>query len=278
MRRISDALGVVFAVAGAHLKTMRRYPGFLLADMVLPVLVTLAPLLVGQALAGPQGLHNFTENTGALDPRAYMLIGSSQLIIVSGALWNLGAWMRRELQTGTLEALYLSPAPRSWILAGVCLYGLCRDLLVFVTALTVGGAVLGIDLLDLRMVVAAALVAGGSISLYGLSLAYAGLVLRLKDVSAVTQLAQYATGLLIGAFFPIHVLPRLLQWAALAFPPTWVTQDVRAIMLDTSWMLEAWYSDLAVLLVFTLTLPVLGLLVFQRADVSMRQRDGVGGY
>jgi ABC-2 type transport system permease protein len=272
------ALGVVLAVARAHLTTMRRYPGYLAVDAVLPVIVTLAPLLIGQALAGPDGARHFTANTGALDPRAYMLLGASQLIIVSGALWNLGAWMRRELQTGTLEALYLCPAPRSWILAGVCLYGLCRDLLVFLFAITVGGLVLGIDLLDLRLAVAVVFVALGSLSLYGMSLAYAGLVLRLKDVSALTQLAQYAVGLLLGAFFPIHVLPTLLQWLAHAFPPMWITQGVRAILLDVGWHLGAWYRDLAVVAAFSLVTPVLGLLAFRRADSQMRRRGGVGGY
>jgi len=272
------ALGVIFAVARAHLTTMRRYPGYLAVDAVLPVIVTLAPLLIGQALAGPGALRNFTANTGALDPRAYMLLGASQLIIVSGALWNLGAWMRRELQTGTLEALYLCPAPRWWILAGVCLYGLCRDLLVFLLAIAIGGLVLGIDLLDARLAFAILLVASGSLSLYGLSLAYAALVLRLKDVTALTQLAQYAVGLLLGAFFPIHVLPTALQWLARAFPPMWITQGMRAIMLDVGWQLGAWYRDLAVVAAFSLATPVLGFLAFRRAESEMRRRGGVGGY
>jgi len=278
MSRVRAARGVIVAVAGAHLKTMRRYPGYLVIDAVLPVIVTLAPLLIGQAFAGPNAFRNFTANTGALDPRAYMLIGSSQLIIVSGSLWNLGAWMRRELQTGTLEALYLCPAPRWWILAGVCLYSMCRDLVIFVLAIVFGGLVLGLDLLSLRLVAAVLLVAFGSLPLYGLSLAYAGLVLRLKDVAAITQLAQYALGLLLGAFFPIHVLPAVLQWLARAFPPMWVTQGVRAVMLDVGWQLDAWYRDLGVLAMFALIMPVLGLLAFRRAESEMRRRGGVGGY
>jgi len=276
--RTRAALGVIVAVAGAHLQTMRRYPGYLAIDAVLPLIVTLGPLLIGQAFAGPGGFRNFAANTGALDPRAYMLIGSSQLVLVSGSLWNLGAWMRRELQTGTLEALYLCPAPRWWILAGVCLYGACRDLLIFVCSIAFGGLVLGLDLLDLRLAAAVLLVALGSLSLYGLGLAYAGLMLRLKDVAAVTQLAQYALGLLLGAFFPIRVLPAVLQWLARAFPPMWVTQGVRAVMLDTGWQLGAWYRDVAVLAMFALVMPALGFLAFRRAESEMRRRGGVGGY
>lgn len=274
--RFRAGLQVVLAVAMARGRTLSRYPGALLLEAVMPLVIALVPLALGRAVAGSQASAAFAQNTGASSAAGFMLLGSTQFVILGGAIWNLGHWMRREAQGGTLEALYTCPAPRGLLLAGIALFGIMRDILVFLVVLLAGRLVFGIDWLGWQVVRALLLVVLGAVPLYGLSLVYAGFILRVKEAASVAQLVQWLLGMVIGIFTPIHMYPRALRWISLSFPTTWVTNGLRAVLLDARWYLDIWYRDVMVLGVFALTAPVVGAFIFRRAEKRLRASSGMG--
>ncbi|HTD81657.1 MAG TPA: hypothetical protein VK723_05865, partial [Thermoplasmata archaeon] len=115
------ALGVVWSVFRARIKIITRYKGAVLLESIIPIIFAGLPLLLGSAVAGSEqaAATNFFSYTGvscpSTDPaecatmfRLYMLMGSNTFMVVSLMLWLIGYWVRREQETGTLEALYLS--------------------------------------------------------------------------------------------------------------------------------------------------------------------------
>ena len=269
---------VVWGVAAVRLRMMSRYRGWFVLDIIIPTMIAAIPILLGQALAGPNAAENFQVNTGTANYVAYLLIGSNVFMMVSGALWNFGFWLRREQQTGTLEALYLAPASKGLILTGVALYGALRNLANFSVAFTVGCLVFGVNPFQGDILLALVFLLLGLIPLYGISLLYGAIVLRLKEANAMIQLAQWLLSFLMGVFFPIAAFPRLMRAVAMLFPPTWMNNGVRAALLDVGWFFQTWYRDLAVVAVFCAAVPVLGYWVFLRTECRVKANQGVGQF
>jgi ABC-2 type transport system permease protein len=269
---------VVLDTALARLRLMSRYRGWFLLDIMIPTVITAIPILLGRAMAGPQAAENFQQNTGTDNYVAYLLIGSNVFMIVSGALWNFGFWLRREMQTGTLEALYLAPTSRWLILCGVALYGTVRSLFSFGVGFTVGCLIFRVNPFQGDIMLALVFLLLGIIPLYGVSLLYGAIVLRLKEANAMIQLAQWVVSFLMGIYFPIAIFPPLLRAVALLFPPTWMNNGVRAALLGIGWFFEAWYLDLAVLATFCVIGPLLGYWVFLGTERGVKRNQGVGQF
>jgi ABC-type polysaccharide/polyol phosphate export permease len=118
----------------------------------------------------------------------------------------------------------------------------------------------------------------GLVPLYGISMLYGAIVLRLREANAMIQLAQWSISFMMGIFFPIVFFPPLLRTAALLFPPTWMNNGVRAALLDVAWFFGTWYQDLAVLAAFCAVVPVLGYWVFLRTERRIKRNQGIGQF
>jgi len=257
---------------------MSRYRGWFLLDIMIPTMLAAIPILLGQAMAGPNAGENFRLNTGTDNYVAYLLIGSNVFMVVSGAMWNFGFWLRREQQTGTLEALYLAPTSKWLILSGVALYGALRSIVNFGMAFTLGCLLFRVNPFQGDILLALAFLLVGLIPLYGVSLLYGAVVLKLKEANAMIQLAQWTVSFLMGVFFPIAVFPPFLRAVALLFPPTWMNNGVRASLLGVGWFFQTWYRDLAVLFAFCAVAPVLGYWIFLRTERRIKVNEGVGQF
>ena len=269
-------LDVMLAVAMAQLKILSRYPGRIATDITFPIVFATTPILLGRSLTEVLGNQAFTTNTGTPNYVAYMLIGSNVFFIVISALWNIGLWMRQEQLTGTLEALYLTPVARFWLLAGVSMYGIVRNLLAFAISFVFGCLIFGANPLHGHILLAVGFLVLGIVPLYGISLMFGALVLRFKEADAMLRIAQWLVSLLMGVYFPVTVFPPFLRWVALAFPPTWMNNGVRAALLGVGWFFEAWYADLAVLGAFAVVVPVIGHAIFRRVEHSLQRHEGIG--
>jgi ABC-2 type transport system permease protein len=269
---------VVWSVAIARLRMMSRYRGWFLLDIIIPTMIAAIPILLGQAMAGPRAAENFRLNTGTDNYVAYLLIGSNVFMMVSGALWNFGFWLRREQQTGTLEVLYLAPSSRWLVLCGVALYGTLRSIVNFGLAFTLGCLLFRVNPFQGDILLALAFLLLGLVPLYGVSLLYGAVVLKLKEANALIQLAQWLVSFLMGIFFPITVFPPLLRVLALLFPPTWMNNGVRASLLGVGWFFQTWYRDLAVLAAFCVVAPLLGYWVFLQSERRIKTNEGMGQF
>ncbi len=275
LKMSAEAVKSVFL---CRLRIVSRYRGWFLFDMLIPTVIAAIPILLGRAISGENAAARFLENTGTANYVAYMVIGANVFMIVSNSLWIFGFWLRNEMQTGTLESLYLSPVTKLTLLAGIALYTAFRSLIAFGVAFTGGCLIFGVNPFQGDIILAVFFLAIGLIPIYGISFFYGALIIRFKEANSLINLAQWAVAAAMGIYYPVTILPRVLQYLCMLFPPTWVNQDIRASLLGLSYFFGEWYYDLAVLWAFCIVAPLLGYYVFLANEKRIKKNEGVGRF
>ncbi|HMD81105.1 MAG TPA: hypothetical protein VKE92_07345, partial [Anaerolineales bacterium] len=97
-----------------------RYPSWMIALFIWPLIFPMMYILTGRALSGPDGsgLEVFTQVTGATDFIGYIVIGTTVWMWQNIVLWDVGFSLRNEQMRGTLESNWLSPTWRFSYLLG----------------------------------------------------------------------------------------------------------------------------------------------------------------
>ncbi len=262
----------------ARLLIISRYPGQLFTDILIPIVMAAMPILLGRTVGGDDPGAVFAANTGTANYVAYMMIGSSVFSIVSLAFWHIAYWLRWEMETGTLEMLYLTPTERIWVAAGTAIYSIMRGLFSALLAYIVGSYILGVNPFQGELLLALVFILVGLIPLYSMTLLFGAVVLKLKEANALVGLMQWGVALLMGTYYPIAVLPPLARALALAFPPTWMTNGVRSAILGIGYFFGEWYGDLAILWLFVIIAPLIGYQIFSRVEANVRRNEGVGTF
>ncbi len=271
-------LEVVRTVFLARVRIISRYKGAILMEAFLPIVFAAMPVLLGTAVAGSNAGAVFFDRVGTTNFKLYMLIGASTFTVVSLMLWLIGYWVRREQETGTLESLYLAPARRIWVLAGVTSYAFVRAMIAFVIAIALGSVVFQVNPFEQGIGLALVFLAIGFLPLWGLAFMFGALIMKIKEADSVIQVLQWILAFLMGVFYPITMLPPLMKTFAGLFPPTVMTDGVRASILNIAYFYGSPYASLAVLFAMALVVPLLGYEVFEVTERRLKKREGVGLY
>jgi ABC-2 type transport system permease protein len=208
----------------------------------------------------------------------YLLIGSTAYILVTRAFWDIAYWLRYEQQTGTLESLYLTPTSTRVLLLGVVGYSAVRSLFSSLLAFALGCLLFQVNPLQGNLLVAWLFILVGLVPVYALALLFGAVVVQVRESNALVSLVQWGIAFLMGVYYPIKMLPPLLQGASLIFPPTWLLNGVRSSLLGIGFFLSEWYLDLAVLWGFLLVTPLLSLWAFGAVEERARRQQGLGQY
>ena len=271
-------LSSLLAETRLRLINASRYPGQLALDIIIPIVFAALPILLGRATSGDQAAANFQANTGTSNYVAYLLIGSNVFTLVSNAFWHIAYWLRYEQETGTLESIYLSPTSSLTLTGGVALYSALRGLVTSMLAYLAGCLVFRVNPFQGDVLLAMVFILVGLIPLYSLTLLFGALVLKVKESNALIGLMQWVVSFLMGIFFPVAVLPPVVRWIALLFPPTWMTNGVRSALLGVGYFFGHWYLDLAVLWAFLLFAPLFSVWVFRQVENNVKRNEGMGQF
>lgn len=266
----------------ARLRTYSRYRGQVIMSVLTPVMLASLPILMGAALSGSveNAQSNFKAITGTSNYIGYILVGTLFFNLVSNSLWNFGYWLRREQMQGTLETLYASPINRIWLLVGTSLYVMVRNSFSFFAALILGSLVFGLSLqtfLQPTLLLALFIYSIGMIPLFGLSLIFGAAVLRVKEVDSLINVTGFVISFLLGVFFPVAVLPPIIQLLSLMLPLTWVNNTIRAVLFDASYFLD-FYLDFGMILLFAILAPLFALRLFTRVEKGLQKQEGFSSY
>ncbi|MHA1214708.1 MAG: ABC transporter permease [Candidatus Hodarchaeales archaeon] len=274
-------LDVIWGTFVVRVKTISRYKGALLMDIVMPVLFAAMPILLGQALAGSVSAAsaNFKLNTGInANYVAFIIIGANVFATVITSLWLFGFFIRREQMLGTLESLFMTPAHQISILAGLTLYVEVRSIITFFGGYLFGCLLFGINPVQGQVILAVFILLFGLIPIYGLSFLLGALVLKVKQANSLINTLQWVIGVIMGVFFPITVLPIFFQLAAYIFPGYWLNYSIQAALIDLDWFFFNVYGHLAVLFVFALLCPYIGYWIFAKTESRSKRAEGIGQF
>lgn len=256
----------------------RRYPSWIFAMLIWPVIFPAAYILLGRALAGPDGsgLEQFAQATGTSDYLGYIAIGTTVWMWQNIVLWNVGFALRNEQLRGTLESNWLSPTRRFLYLLGNSATQLVTMLIFIVVSFVEFSLFFGVrfhgdPLLALLMLLVAIP------SVYGLGMAFASLVITAKEAQAFVYLVRGSVMIFCGITFPVSLGPAWMQNVARWLPQTFIIRGMRNAILAGATLSDL-LPDIGALLLFGAFWLGAGYLLFHLMERRARQTGAIGQY
>jgi ABC-2 type transport system permease protein len=275
---VADLRAFVAAVR-KELRTVRRYPTQWLGLIFWPVLLPAAYVLMGQAFSGsdPRSIAAFAERAGTAEVAGFVFVGFAMYMWLSTILWGPGTALRTEQMRGSLEAVFLTPSSRLVALFGPPAAALPTLLITFVVMGVAMWLLFGVALpLDgvLRSLV---VVAFALPALYAIGALFAAGVLRFGEIGPIVQLVRGVLVLTCGITFPVLMLPDWAQMLAAVLPPTYIVQDIRAVLLRGLGLGDV-AADIAVTVALSALLAALAIVTFRVLERSARRNGMLGRY
>jgi ABC-2 type transport system permease protein len=255
-----------------------RYPSWIIALFVWPVIFPAAYILGARALAGPQGsgLQVFLKMAGTSDYMGYIVVGTTIWMWQNIVLWNVGLALRNEQLRGTLESNWLTPTGRFSYLLGSGITQFFVMLVFLTISVLEFGLVFGVRLHGDPWLVLLVFLAGIP-SIYGLGFTFASLVITAKEANAFVYLVRGAVMIFCGITYPISLLPGWMRGVADWLPQTYIIHGMRtAILTEASF--ASLQSDLLHLLAFGLIWLAIGYTLFNWMERRARQTGAIGQY
>ena len=261
------------AILQREWRIFMRYPSWIIALLIWPLIFPMMYILTGRALSGPDGtgLEVFQQTTGATDFIGYIVIGTTVWMWQNIVLWDIGFTLRNEQMRGTLESNWLSPTWRfSYLLGHTGPQLISMLTFIGITALEFGllfGVKLNGSVWMILLMMLAAIPA-----IYGLGFAFASLVITIKEANAFVFLIRGLVMIFCGITFPVSLLPGWMQSFAMWLPPTYLIHGMRAAAFSNAGVTEL-LPDLIPLILF----GIFWLIVGYSAFVLMERRDRLTG-
>jgi ABC-2 type transport system permease protein len=271
-------LRALFAVVRREWRIFTRYPSWIIALFIWPLIFPMMYILTARALSGPDGsgLTVFMQITGAKDFIGYIVIGTTVWMWQNIVLWDVGFSLRNEQMRGTLESNWLSPTWRfSYLLGQTGPQIVSMLMFIAITALEFGllfsVRLNGSPWMILLMMLAAIP------SIYGLGFAFASLVITVKEANAFVFLIRGLVMIFCGITFPITLLPGWMQTIAAWLPQTYLIHGMRAAAFANAGISQL-LPDLLPLLGFGTFWLLVGYFTFLWMERRARRTGAIGQY
>ncbi len=267
-------LAALGAIALADWKHFWRYP-LNAASRALEPLIWIAPLyFMAQVFSVDGQAQGIAAFTGSTDYMSFVLLGTVLTNFIMAVFWGMGYSLKQDMDTGVLEANWLTPMPRLLLLVGKTLNSLLTTTITSTIMLALAALLFGFR--PTGSAVAAVLIAVPMLlGLYGFGFAFAALVLILREANTLVDVSSFVVQTFSGANFPVQALPRWLLPLALAIPTTYGLDAVRGLLLGTNTLLPL-AAELGLLLGFMVVMIALGIAAFTALERRVRSRGTLG--
>lgn len=275
---LASDLRAFLAVVRREWTIFTRYPSWIIALFIWPLIFPMMYILTARALAGPDGsgLAIFMEITGARDFIGYIVIGTTVWMWQNIVLWDVGFALRNEQMRGTLESNWLSPTWRfSYLLGHTGPQIVSMLMFIAVTALEFG-LIFGVRLNGSVWMILLMMLAAIP-SIYGLGFAFASLIITVKEANAFVFLVRGLVMIFCGITFPISLLPGWMQSIAQWLPQTYLIHGMRAAAFSNAGITEL-LPDLIPLLSFGAFWLLIGYFTFLWMERRARRTGAIGQY
>lgn len=278
-RSWSSELRVLAAVARKEWLIFRRYPSWIMAILIWPILFPFVYIFTARALSGPHGstLPAFARAAGTTDYVSFIVVGTVLWMWLNMTLWDMGYFLRNEQMHGTLESTWLCPVWRISIMLGASLTKLATSVLFLGVTVLEFGLLLGIRLVRGNVALLMLIVLLMLPIIYGIGLIFGSLVIRFKEANALVFLVRGIFMVFCGITYPLAVLPAWMQGVAYVLPLTYAIRDIRAAALADAGI-AAVAPDLARLAAFAVLLPAIGVIAFSLMERRARRTGTLSQY
>jgi ABC-2 type transport system permease protein len=255
-----------------------RYPSWIIALFIWPVIFPMGYILTARALSGidGSGLTTFQNTTGLTEYVGYIAVGTMIWMWQNIVLWAVGYSLRNEQMRGTLESNWLSPTWRFAYLLGSSIPQLVSMFMLMLVSGLEYAFLFKVNFsgsLWLTLLVILAAIP----SVYGLGFAFASVVITLKEANAFVFLVRGIVMVFCGITYPLAILPNWMQSVSQWLPQTYIIHAVRTAALSTEGF-SAIAFDLKMLVIFGIIWLAFGYLLFNMMERRARQTGAIGQY
>jgi ABC-2 type transport system permease protein len=255
-----------------------RYPSWVIALFIWPVIFPMGYILTARALSGTNGigLATFQRTTGLDEYVGYIAVGTMIWMWQNIVLWQVGGSLRNEQMRGTLESNWLSPTWRFSYLLGASVPQFVSMLMLMVVAVLEYIFLFNVKF-EGSVWLALLVILFAIPSVYGLGFAFASLVITLKETNAFVFLVRGIVMVFCGITYPIAILPEWMQTVSKWLPQTYIIHGVRTAALSTEGFSSV-ANDLQMLAIFGIFWVVVGYSLFNRMERRARKTGAIGQY
>ena len=255
-----------------------RYPSWIIALLIWPVIFPMGYILTARALSGVDGsgLTTFQNRTGLTEYVGYIAVGTMIWMWQNIVLWAVGYSLRNEQMRGTLESNWLSPTWRFAYLLGSSIPQLVSMFMLMLVSGLEYALLFGVNFngsLWLTLLVIFAAIP----SVYGLGFAFASVVITLKEANAFVFLVRGIVMIFCGITYPMAMLPDWMQSVAQWLPQTYIIHAMRTAALSTEGF-NGIAFDLKMMLLFGIFWLAVGYTLFNMMERRARQTGAIGQY
>ena len=271
-----SSVRALFMIAYKDWQHFWRYPLNAIGHIMQPLIWLTPAFFMGQAFSVNGEAHGFAGYAGTTDYISFMLLGSVLSNFINSVFWGIGYALKNDMDSGVLESNWLTPTSRPVLLIGRTISSLFTTTVISIVMLVVAALLFGFrptgNALHALLPILPML-----LGLYGFGMAFAAVVLLMRDANTMVDIGSFLVALFSGSQFPVQALPRFLLPVALALPLTYGFDAARGILLQTRTLMPIPY-EIGLLVIFMVIMSWLGVRVFNRMERHVRQRGTLGQY
>ena len=193
----------------------------------------------------------------------WLIIGTSIWSFVSVVFDNVTETVTIERWEGTIEYTFMAPVSRLTHMFGMCIFAIVHGLLLTVVQLVVVSMFFHLDISHANWTASVVLLIVGSVSFIGLGTMGAGLPLLYTERGAqMTYIIRAIMLLVSGVYYPVSVLPAVMQPLSAISPATYVLDGLRQAIIQGRGLGLLWGDIWPLLICGVVSLPV-GLTIFR---------------
>jgi ABC-2 type transport system permease protein len=252
-----------YAFIERNANLVKRYLSWELVWMVYSIANSLSVSFIGL------GMEQLSGSDANVDGRflvLYLVIGTLVWRYLSSVFYWITEVISIERWEGTIEYTLMAPIRRFTHMAGQTIFAVVYSL--FFTAVILGVTVLifDLDLSRANLFGGTIMLLSGCLSFVGISIMASTLPLLFPERGA--QMTHIVIALLLlvsGVYYPIDVLPTILQKMSVLSPATYVLEGVRRSLLEGTQTVALWSYIWPALAMGVVLIPA-GLWVFEVAE------------
>jgi len=188
--------------------------------------------------------------------------GIIAMIVMTAVLTGLAASIAREKEQGTLDGILISPVNRLSIILGKAFSQAIRGLIQGAIVLLLAFVLFGVRVHGSYLLVISLLLLG-IFSFVGLGILVSAIAAEQETATQLLFMFQFPMLFLSGVFFPILLMPPIMQKIAYAIPLTYAINALRKVMVLGAGF-AAVKIEILVLLIFGAITLAISVPVFKR--------------
>ncbi len=256
-----------YAFVARNFNLVKRYWGWELVWLAYSTATSLAVAFIGEGSALITGQEDIDTSFFTV----YLLIGTLVWRFLAGLFDNISEMIQWERWEGTIEYTLMAPVHRFTQIAGQAGFAIIYSLIFTMIIGLAMTAVFSLDFTGANLLGALLVLLAGSVSFVALGVTASILPLLYPERGAqMTHIVQAFLLLVSGIYYPIEVLPPVLQVVARISPAAYVLEGIRSAILDGTPTAELWGVILPLLALGIVGMPV-GVWAFRQAELYAKR-------